>query len=118
MPYAGEEAVEYGDPRVARDYRNIRTYDPYYNLSPDRPLPPTYVDTALDDGQVLFFQPARCVAQRRSCAADRDPKLVFRVMKIGGHSGLSHGVARAEDHAFRMAWILDQLNCSRTEPLE
>ncbi|MER9567343.1 prolyl oligopeptidase family serine peptidase [Mesorhizobium sp. M0571] len=118
MPYSGSEAAEYGDPRIASDYRYIRTYDPYYNLSADRPLPPTYVDTALDDSQVLFFQPARYVAQRRSCAADRDPKLVFRVMKIGGHSGASHGFARAEDHAFRMAWILDQLNHSRTEPLE
>ncbi|MER9420513.1 prolyl oligopeptidase family serine peptidase [Mesorhizobium sp. M0306] len=118
MPYAAVEAAEYGDPRVAREYRYIRTYDPYYNLHPDRPLPPTYVDTALDDSQVLFFQPARYVAQRRSCAADRDPKLVFRVMRIGGHSGPSHGVARAEDHAFRLAWILDQLNYSRTDPLD
>lgn len=116
MPYAGSEADEYGDPDIVRDYRYIRTYDPYYNLSPHRPLPPTYVDTALDDSQVLYYQPARYVAQRRWCAADRDPALVFRVMNIGGHFGASHGLARAEDQAFRMAWILDLLSRSRPEP--
>ncbi|TJW26095.1 MAG: S9 family peptidase, partial [Mesorhizobium sp.] len=83
--------AEYGDPHIAEEYRYMRAYDPYYNLSSDRPLPPTYVDAALHDSQVLYYQPARYVAQRRSCAADRDPELVFRMRVVGGHSGASHG---------------------------
>lgn len=114
MPYALQETGEYGDPHIAHDYRYLRTYDPHYNLSADRPLPPTYVDAALDDGQVLYYQPARYVAQRRSCAANRDPELVFRMRMVGGHSGASHGPGVAEEAAFRMAWVLDQLRRSNS----
>lgn len=116
LPYSLLETVEYGDPRIAREYQYLRTYDPYYNLSADRPLPPTYVDTALDDGQVLCYQPARYVARRRSCASDRDPDLIFRVRTVGGHSGASHGPGIAEEAAFRMAWELDQFWPSRAIP--
>ncbi|MDK1378285.1 MULTISPECIES: S9 family peptidase [unclassified Sinorhizobium] len=112
MPYALTETAEYGDPRIADEYRYLRSYDPYYNLSADRPLPPTYIDTALHDGQVLYYQPARYVAQRRACAADHDAELVFRVRMVGGHSGASHGLGVAEEAAFRMAWALDQLRRS------
>ncbi|MER8760425.1 S9 family peptidase [Mesorhizobium sp. M0976] len=112
MPYALNETAEYGDPHIADEYQYLRSYDPYYNLSADRPLPPTYVDNAIDDGQVLHYQPARYVAQRRSCAADRDPELVFRTRTVGGHSGASHGPGVAEEAAFRMAWALDQLGRS------
>ncbi|MER8640435.1 S9 family peptidase [Mesorhizobium sp. M1365] len=112
MPYAIQETAEYGDPHIADEYRYLRSYDPYYNLSVDRPLPPTYVDNAIDDGQVLHFQPARYVAQRRSCSADRDPELVFRTRTVGGHSGASHGPGVAEEAAFRIAWIVDQFRRS------
>ncbi|MER9782712.1 S9 family peptidase [Mesorhizobium sp. M0217] len=112
MPYALQETAEYGDPHIAHEYRYLRSYDPYYNLSADRPLPPTYVDAALDDGQVLYYQPARYVAQRRSCSADRDPELVFRMRMVGGHSGASHGPSVDEERAFRMAWTLDHLRRS------
>ncbi|WP_245460312.1 MULTISPECIES: prolyl oligopeptidase family serine peptidase [unclassified Mesorhizobium] len=109
MPYALQETAEYGDPHTAHEYRNVRSYDPYYNLSADRPLPPTYVDAAVHDGQALYYQPACYVAQRRSCALDRDPELVFRIWMVGGHSGASHGAGVAEEATFRMAWVLDQL---------
>lgn len=114
MPFALQETTEYGDPHIDHDYRYLRSYDPYYNLSTDRPLPPTYVDAALDDGQVLHYQPARYVAQRRSCVANRDPELVFRMRTVGGHAGASHGPGIAEEGAFRTAWILDQLRRSNT----
>ncbi|MER9470612.1 hypothetical protein NKI82_33040 [Mesorhizobium sp. M0482] len=94
---------------MAHEYRYLRSYDPYYNLSADRPLPPTYVDGALDDGQVLYYQPARYVAHRRSCAADRDPELVFRTRMVGGHSGASHGPGVAEEAAFRMAYPANRI---------
>jgi oligopeptidase B len=109
MPYAIQETAEYGDPHIADEYRYLRSYDPYYNLSADRPLPPTYVDTAIDDGQVLHYQPARYVTQRRYCAADRDPNLIFYTRTVGGHNGPSHGPAVAEEAALRMAWVLNQL---------
>ncbi|MER8772977.1 S9 family peptidase [Mesorhizobium sp. M0960] len=112
MPYALHETAEYGDPRITDDYRYLRSYDPYYNLSADRARPPTYVDAALDDGQALYYQPARYVAQRRFCAADRDPELVFRMWMVGGHGGASHGPGVAEAAAFKMAWVLDQLRRS------
>jgi len=114
LPFSLCETTEYGDPHVAHDYRYLRSYDPYYNLSADRPLPPTYVDGALDDGQVLYFQPARYVAQRRSCAGDRDPELIFRMLPVGGHYGCSHGPGVTEEAAFRMAWTLDQFQRAST----
>ncbi|ASP89508.1 S9 family peptidase (plasmid) [Sinorhizobium meliloti] len=110
MPFALAETAEYGDPRVPDEYRYMRAYDPYYNLDADRPLPPTYIDAAINDSQVLYHQPARYVAQRRFCAFDRDPALVFRTRMLGGHSGFSHGPAVVEEAAFRQAWILDQLD--------
>ncbi|MBY3253121.1 S9 family peptidase [Rhizobium laguerreae] len=110
MPFALAETAEYGDPRAPDEYSYMRTYDPYYNLDADRPLPPTYIDAALDDSQVLFHQPARYVAQRRSCTPNRDPALVFRTRMLGGHSGFSHGPAVVEEAAFRQAWILDRVN--------
>lgn len=111
-PYAHMETAEYGDPHFPDDYQYLRTYDPYYNLSADRPLPPTYVDTALNDGQTFWHQPARYVAQRRSCNTTRDPDLVFRIGTVGGHSGVSHGPGEAEAPAFWMAWILEQVSRS------
>lgn len=110
LPYALKETAEYGDAHVRADYRQQRKYDPYYNLSADHRQPPTYVDSALHDGQVLFFQPARYVAQRRYCSLDRDPKLVFRTRFVGSHGGPSHGPAIAEQAAFRLAWILSQVS--------
>ncbi|WP_074070878.1 prolyl oligopeptidase family serine peptidase [Rhizobium gallicum] len=115
LPYALQETAEYGDPHIAPDFKYLRGYDPYYNLSGDRHLPPTYIDGALDDGQVLYFQPARYVAQRRSLAADRDPKLIFRTLTVGGHYGSSHGPGVTEEAAFRIAWTLDQFERSRPE---
>ncbi|WP_281004642.1 prolyl oligopeptidase family serine peptidase [Mesorhizobium atlanticum] len=112
MPYAIQETAEYGDPHIAHEYQYLRSYDPYYNLGADRPLPPTYVDNAIDDGQVLHYQPARYVAQRRSCTADHDPELVFCTRTVGGHNGASHGPGVAEEAAFRLAWILDQVRRS------
>ncbi|TIL92976.1 MAG: S9 family peptidase [Mesorhizobium sp.] len=109
MPVGLIETAEYGDPHIAQEYQHLRSYDPYYNLSTVRQRPPTYIDAALDDGQVLHYQPARYVAQRRSCVADRDPELVFRMRTVGGHAGASHGSGIAEEAAFRMAWALDQL---------
>jgi oligopeptidase B len=110
LPFALQETAEYGDPHFAQEYQYIRTYDPYYNLGADRPLPPTYVDAALNDGQALWFQPTRYVAQRRSCTAQRDPDLIFRVGTVGGHLGVSHGPGKAEAAAFRIAWVLDQVS--------
>lgn len=107
-PYALQETAEYSDPHFAHEYRYLRRYDPFYNLSADRPLPPTYVDAALDDSQVLYHQPARYVAQRRSGVIDRDPRLVFCTRTVGGHSGPSHGPGVAAQAASRMSWILDQ----------
>ncbi|MDX8437869.1 S9 family peptidase [Mesorhizobium abyssinicae] len=118
MPWALWERAEYGNPHIANEYRYLLSYDPYYNLSADRPLPPTYVDAALNDGQVFYYQPARYVAQRRSCAADRDPEMVFRTRMVGGHSGASHGPGVAEERAFRMAWALDQLRTIIAQPPE
>lgn len=109
MPYWPGEVGEYGDPLISEVYRCVRSYDPYYNLARDRPLPPTYVDTALLDSEVPWFQPARYVAQRRSVSADRDPDLIFRVRTAGGHAGLTHGRSKTEDAVFRMAWLLDRL---------
>ena len=113
LPFSLKETAEYGDPHNADEYQYIRSYDPYYNLRAQNPLPPTYVDTALNDGQVRWFQPARYVAKRRSCHPKRDPELIFRIRHVGGHSGPSHGPGKAEAQAFRMAWLLDQLNRSR-----
>lgn len=111
-PFALQETAEYGDPHIAEEYRYLRSYDPYYNLRSDHPLPPTYVDAALNDGQVLHYQPARYVAQRRSCFADRDRDLVFRIRAVGGHAGASHGADVAQEEAFRMAWVLDKVGYS------
>ncbi|MDW9924780.1 prolyl oligopeptidase family serine peptidase [Sinorhizobium meliloti] len=109
MPFAFAETAEYGDPRIPDEYSYMRTYDPYYNLGAGKPLPPTYIEAALDDSQVLYHQPARYVAQRRCCAIDSDPALIFRTRTLGGHFGFSHGPAVAEEAAFRQAWILGQI---------
>ncbi|MER9134558.1 prolyl oligopeptidase family serine peptidase [Mesorhizobium sp. M0768] len=36
MPYALPEAAEYGDRHIAHEYRYLRSYDPYHNLSANR----------------------------------------------------------------------------------
>ncbi|ESZ12131.1 prolyl oligopeptidase family serine peptidase [Mesorhizobium sp. L48C026A00] len=111
MPYALPETAEYGDPHIAHEYRYLRSYDPYHDLSANRPLPPTYVDAALNDGQVLYYQPLGTWRSVGS-AADRDPELVFRMRMVGGHSSASHGPSVAETAAFRIAWVLEQVRRS------
>ncbi|WP_041679031.1 prolyl oligopeptidase family serine peptidase [Rhizobium etli] len=114
LPFALSETTEYGDPHEVGEYRYLRTYDPYYNLCADRVLPPTYIDAAFEDGQVLYYQPARYVAQRRFCSLDSDPELVFRTRFVGGHGGASHGPDVAEQAAYRMTWIIKQITRSHT----
>ncbi|MGY2933001.1 protease II [Bradyrhizobium sp. GM6.1] len=46
LPYALLETAEYGNPRIESECQYLRSYDPYHNLGTDRPLPPTYVNTA------------------------------------------------------------------------
>jgi oligopeptidase B len=86
LPLTVVEYLEWGNPKVAKDYRYIRSYSPYDNLRKGA-YPAMLVETSLHDSQVMYWEPAKYVAKLRRLKSDSRPLLLKTVMEAG-HAGL------------------------------
>jgi len=105
LPLTVGEYEEWGNPEIEAQFRWMREYCPYTNLTPNT-YPTMLVRTSLNDSQVMYWEPAKYVAKLRILKTDENP-LLFLTNMGAGHGGASGRYDRlreiAEDYAF-MLW--------------
>ncbi len=87
LPLTTAEFQEWGNPKLAEQYRWIRAYSPYDNLQPGA-YPAMLVRTGLNDSQVPYWEPSKYVARLRALKTDAKP-LLLKVNLDVGHGGSS-----------------------------
>ncbi len=111
LPLTVHEYPEWGNPDVREDYEIMRTYSPYENIAATH-YPAMLVRSALNDGQVPFWEPAKYVARMRATRTDRNPVLL-RMDMDAGHAGASGRYDALRETAFAYAFLLDQVGIDR-----
>ncbi len=112
LPLTVGEFEEWGNPKVEEQYRYMRQYSPYENVSA-KAYPAMLVRTSYNDSQVGYWEPAKYVARLRATKTDGNP-LVFKCdMDPAGHGGKSGRYDRLKTTAFDFAWLLTQIAPAR-----
>lgn len=106
LPLTVGEWEEWGNPNIEEEYRYLKRYCPYTNLEP-RGYPAMFVKTALNDSQVMYWEPAKYVAKLRALKRDANP-LIFRTDMGAGHGGASGRYDYLREVAEEYAFILWQ----------
>lgn len=107
LPLTVGEYEEWGDPRVAEDYFYMKSYCPYTNLE-SQPYPTMLVKTALNDSQVMYWEPAKYVAKLRTLKTDTSP-LLLKTNMGAGHGGASGRYDYLREIALDYAFLLSEL---------
>ena len=107
LPLTVQEFQQWGNPKKKAEHDYMRAYCPYSNLR-TTDYPAILVMTSLNDSQVLFHEPAKFVAKLRTVKTDRNP-LLLKCNMDAGHGGASGRYDHLKEHAFVMAFVLDQL---------
>ena len=115
LPLTVGEFEEWGNPRIAEQYRWMRAYSPYDNLRATR-YPAMLVKTSLNDSQVGFWEPTKYVARLRALKTDANP-LLYRCNMGAGHGGASGRYDALHDVAFDYAWVLKTVGLDAAKPL-
>jgi oligopeptidase B len=92
----------------------MRRYSPYDNVVA-QDYPWMLVTTALNDSQVMYWEPVKWVARLRARKTDVNP-LLLKTSLAGGHGGPSGRYARLRDTAFRFAFMMEAVGRSRDTP--
>src|SRR5256886_9129632 len=108
LPLTVPEFEEWGNPKKTDEFRYMRQYSPYDNVSA-KAYPAMLVRSSYNDSQVMYWEPAKWVARLRSTKTDRNP-LLFKInMEPAGHGGASGRYDKLRDTAYDYAWLLSQL---------
>jgi oligopeptidase B len=108
------EFEEWGNPKVAEQYRYIKTYSPYDNVEA-KAYPTMLVKTSYNDSQVMYWEPAKWVAKLRATRTDHQPLLLEVNMDPAGHGGKSGRYDRLRERAFDCAFLLTQLRVEEAD---
>ncbi|MHB1874907.1 MAG: S9 family peptidase [Streptosporangiaceae bacterium] len=105
LPLTVTEWEEWGDPLHEPEvYAYMKSYTPYENISADRPYPPIFALTSLNDTRVRYSEPAKWIA-RLQATASGGPFLLKTEM-IAGHAGRSGRYDAWHEEAMLLAWIV------------
>jgi oligopeptidase B len=105
IPLTAQEWEEWGDPRIPEHYDYMKQYSPYENVRA-QPYPWMLVTAALNDSQVMYWEPAKWVARLRALNPGGNPLYLLTNM-AGGHTGASGRYQRLRETAFRYAFLLE-----------
>jgi oligopeptidase B len=111
LPLTVGEFEEWGNPQVKEEYEYMRQYCPYTNVTA-KAYPTLLVRTALNDSQVMYWEPAKWVAKLRALKTDKNP-LLFHINMNAGHSGSSGRYDLLKEQAFTYAFLLTQLGVAQ-----
>jgi oligopeptidase B len=115
LPLTVGEFEEWGNPRKSREeFEYMLSYSPYDQLRPAE-YPPILVRTALNDSQVMYWEPAKYVARMRQMKKDKNP-LLLEVNMAAGHGGASGRYDAFREVAFDYAFVLKVLGMADTAP--
>ena len=114
LPLTVGEFEEWGNPKIREQYEYIRTYCPYTNLG-RKDYPAILVRTALNDSQVMYWEPAKYVAKLRTLKTNGRP-LLFKINLDAGHGGASGRYDYLREIAFDYGFILAQLGLDGAPP--
>jgi oligopeptidase B len=107
LPLTVGEYEEWGNPQVAADYFYLKGYCPYTNLE-RKQYPAILMKTALNDSQVMYWEPAKYVAKLRTLKTDANP-LLLKTNMGAGHGGASGRYDYLREIALDYAFLLSQL---------
>ncbi|MDB5386270.1 MAG: oligopeptidase [Planctomycetaceae bacterium] len=113
LPLTVQEYLEWGNPNEPEAYTYMRSYSPYDNLAA-KAYPAMLVRTALNDSQVMYWEPAKYVAKLRTLKTDKNP-LLLKINMGAGHGGSSGRYDALRETAFDYAFILQQLGIANSE---
>ena len=115
LPLTVGEFEEWGNPKIREHYKYMTTYCPYTNLAA-RPYPIILVRTALNDSQVMYWEPAKWVARLRALNGGHPP-LLFKINMAAGHGGSSGRYDALHELSFDYAWTLRVLDRADAPPV-
>ena len=107
LPLTVGEYEEWGNPQIAEDYFQMKSYCPYTNLE-RKPYPAILAKTGLNDSQVMYWEPAKYVAKMRTLKTDSNP-LLLKVNMGAGHGGASGRYDYLREIALDYAFFLTHL---------
>jgi oligopeptidase B len=108
LPLTVGEFEEWGNPKKPDEYDYMMSYSPYDNVKAQK-YPSLFVRSALNDSQVMYWEPAKWVARLRANKTDRNP-LVFKInMDPAGHGGAAGRYDKLHEQAYDDAFMLMQL---------
>jgi oligopeptidase B len=111
LPLTVGEFEEWGNPQIREHYEYMKSYCPYTNVGPRR-YPTILVRTALNDSQVMYWEPAKYVAKLRTLKTDNN-HLLLKTNMAAGHGGASGRYDFLHDTAFDYAFILWQVGIAK-----
>ncbi len=114
IPLTAGEWLQWGNPKDAADYRYMKSYSPYDNVTATR-YPAMLVTTGLNDPRVAYWEPAKWVAKLRATKTD-DNVLLLKTNMGAGHGGSSGRYDALREQAFRYAFIIDQIGANTLTP--
>jgi oligopeptidase B len=108
LPLTIGEYLEWGNPNEKGAFDYMKSYSPYGNLAA-RDYPSILLTSSFHDSQVMYWEPAKYIAQLRALKTDANPLLLKMKMEPSGHGGASGRYDRLRDTAFEYAWMLSQV---------
>jgi oligopeptidase B len=111
IPLTVIEWEEWGNPEDPEQYRWLRGYSPYENLS-DVDYPAILATAGLNDPRVAYWEPAKWVAKLRTNPNQQRP-ILLKTELGAGHGGPSGRYDAWKEEAFILAFILDRLGASK-----
>lgn len=106
LPLTVGEYEEWGNPQIAEDYFTMKKYCPYTNLA-RKAYPAMLLKTALNDSQVMYWEPAKFVAKLRTLKTDSN-SLLLKINMGAGHGGASGRYDYLREIALDYAFLLTQ----------
>lgn len=107
IPLTTFEFEEWGNPKQKKYYDYMKSYSPYDNVE-RKAYPNMLVTAGYNDAQVGYWEPAKWVSKLREYKTDTNVVL-FKTTMEGGHGGASGRYAGLKQHAFNLAFIMNQL---------
>ncbi|MGZ3405896.1 MAG: S9 family peptidase, partial [Polyangia bacterium] len=108
LPLTVGEFEEWGNPKKPEEYDYMMSYSPYDNVRVQK-YPSLFVRSALNDSQVMYWEPAKWVARLRANKTDHNP-LLFKInMDPAGHGGAAGRYDKLHEKAYDDAFLLMQL---------
>jgi oligopeptidase B len=106
LPLTVGEYEEWGNPQIAEEYFWMTQYCPYTNLA-RKAYPRMLVKTALNDSQVMYWEPAKYVAKLRTLKTDGNV-LLLKTNMGAGHGGASGRYDYLREIAFDYVFLLGE----------